>query len=68
MGWGMGRKLECWYLLSHQVRGMSGLHLEGAVLSPEVDGIRDASTSPLIYLVATRIRSGAVGQGDVMTG
>lgn len=41
-------KLFFLYLLSDHIRVVTCLHLEGAVIRPQVDGVRDAGHSPLV--------------------
>lgn len=44
----MGRKLDFLYLLSDHIRVVAGFNFEGAVVCPEVNGIRDAGYSSLV--------------------
>lgn len=44
----MGKESSHVNLLSHEMRDMSGLHLEGAVVGPEVDRVCDAGAASLV--------------------
>ena len=50
---GQGRKRSALYLLSHKVGSVSGLHLEGTVLGPQIDRVGDAGAASLVDLVGT---------------
>lgn len=49
-GMGGGKEKILRHLLSDEIWGMGRLHLEGAVLSPQVNRVGDASTASLINL------------------
>ncbi len=48
---GQGRKWSALYLLSHKVGSVSGLHLEGTVLGPQIDRVGDAGAASFVDLV-----------------
>lgn len=52
-----GRKPSKWNLLSDEVWVMGCLHLEGAVIRPQVDRIGDACTSSFIDLFVVSVVS-----------
>jgi hypothetical protein len=47
---GQGRKAHSLYLLSHKVRRVGGLHLEGAVVRPQIDRVGDACAATFVNL------------------
>lgn len=49
-GMGGGKEKLLRHLLSDEVWGVGRLHLEGAVLSPQVNRVGDASTASLVDL------------------
>ena len=52
------------YLLSDELWVMGGLHLEGAVIGPQVDRIRDARATAFVHLQDSKHgRNGFVGFG-----
>lgn len=44
----MGKESSHVNLLSHEMCDMSGLHLEGAIVGPEVDRVGNASAASLV--------------------
>lgn len=43
-----GKESSQLYLLSHEMSNVGGLHLEGAVVGPEVDRVGNAGATTLI--------------------